>query len=147
MKIKNGLWTIAAMLAIASAEQSKAGPDEGATIASAGQSRTGPAVGTIIVYRRHSGLGAAIQNWRFNLNHGPDLIVRNGTYYRLTVLAGDSILSHDNMPFLEEDPQRVHVEPGQTVYFQYTMSWGLIFEEADDQESAAITASKLIPIN
>jgi hypothetical protein len=81
------------------------------------------------------------------LNHGPDLIVRNGTYYRLRVLAGDSILSHDNMPFLEEDPQRVNVRPGQTVYFEYTMSWGLIFEEADDQEEAANTASKLIPMN
>ena len=145
MKIR--LLTIATVLAIASAEKSNAGPDEGAMIAPTSLSRTGAAVGTIIVYRRHSGLGAAITNWRFNLNHGPDLIVRNGTYYRLTVLAGDSILSHDNMPFLEEDPQRVNVRPGQTVYFEYTMSWGLIFEEADDQESAAITASKLIPMN
>jgi hypothetical protein len=51
------------------------------------------------------------------------------------------------MPFLEEDPQRVNVRPGQTVYFEYTMSWGLIFEEADDQEEAANTASKLIPMN
>jgi hypothetical protein len=59
----------------------------------------------------------------------------------------NGIISHDNMPFLEEDPQIVSVRPGQTVYFQYTMSWGLIFEEADDQERAAITASKLIPLN
>jgi hypothetical protein len=147
MKIKNGLCTIATLLAIGSAEQCQAGPDEGAPFAPTSESRPGPAVGTIIVYRRHSGLGALISNWRFNLNHGPDLIVRNGTYYRLTVLAGDSILSHDNMPFLEEDPQRVNVRPGQTVYFEYTMSWGLIFEEADDQEEAANTASKLIPMN
>ena len=146
MKLKNGLWAIATMVAIASAGQSKAGPDESGMFTSTVRNRTAP-VGTIIVYRARSGLGAAITNWRFNLNHGPDLIVRNGTYYRLTVLAGDSTLSHDNMPFLEEDPQTVHVEPGQTVYFQYTMSWGLIFEEADDQERAAITASKLIPIN
>jgi hypothetical protein len=143
MNAKNGVLTLVAVLVIASAAGSKAGPDEGMMI----QSRTGPALGTIIVYRPRSGLGFAITNWRFNLNHGPDMIVRNGTYYRLTVLAGDSIISHDNMPFLEEDPQRVNVQPGQTVYFQYTMGLGLIFEEADDQESAAITASKLIPLN
>jgi hypothetical protein len=40
------------------------------------------------------------------------------------------------MPFLEEDPQRVNVPPGQTVYFRYLISWGLIFEEADNQERA-----------
>src|ERR1700722_18522698 len=119
----------------------------GLAIASTGQTKTGPKLGSIIVYRPWSILGSAITNWRFNLNHGPDLIVRNGTYYRLTVLAGDSIISHDNMPFIEEDPQRVHVEPGQTVYFQYMSSWGLIFEEADDQERAARTASQLEPLN
>jgi hypothetical protein len=144
MNATNGILTMVAVLTIATAARSKAGPDEGMT---ASEWRTGPPVGTIIVYRPRSGLGALITNWRFNLNHGPDLIVRNGTYYRLTVLAGDSIISHDNMPFLEEDPQRVNVRPGQTVYFQYTMGFGLIFEEADDQESAAITASKLIPLN
>jgi hypothetical protein len=144
MNAKNGILTMVAVLAIGSAGRSKAGPDEGMM---ASQYRTVPAVGTIIVYRERSGLGALITNWRFNLNHGPDLIVRNGTYYRLTVLAGDSIISHDNMPFLEEDPQRVNVRPGQTVYFQYTMGLGLIFEEADDQESAAITASTLVPVN
>jgi len=147
MKIKNGLLTIASVFAIAFAEPTKGGPDAGSMIGYRDQTRMGPAVGTIIVYRPRSGLGAAITNWRFNLNHGPDLIVRNGTYYRLTVLAGDSIISLDNMPFLEEDPQRVNVQPGQTVYFQYMMSWGLIFEEADDQESAARTVSTLIPLN
>ena len=111
-----------------------AGEDIAMMSTSYGPPRTGPAVGTIIFYRPWSFRGSIITNWRFNLNHGPDLIVRNGTYYRLTVLAGDSILSHDNMPFLEEDPQRVNVQPGQTVYFQYMMSWGLIFEEAEDQQ-------------
>lgn len=143
MNAKNGILTIFAILIIGSAARSKAGPDEGIMVSQ----RTGPAVGTIIVYRPRYDLGFAITNWRFNLNHGPDLIVRNGTYYRLTVLAGDSIISHDNMPFLEEDPQTVNVRPGQTVYFQYTIGFGFIFEEADDQESAAITASKLIPLN
>jgi hypothetical protein len=144
MNAKNGVLALVAVLTMAAAVRSEAGPDDGMMIS---PGRTGPAVGTIIVYRARSGLGFAITNWRFNLNHGPDLIVRNGSYYRLTVLAGDSIISHDNMPFLEEDPQRVNVRPGQTVYFQYTMGFGLIFEVADDQESAAITASKLIPLN
>jgi hypothetical protein len=136
MKIKNRLLTIAMALAIASAGQSMAGEDIAMMSTSYGPPRTGPAVGTIIVYRPWSFRGSIITNWRFN-----------GTYYRLTVLAGDSILSHDNMPFLEEDPQRVNVQPGQTVYFQYMMSWGLIFEEAEDQQRAAMTASTLVPMN
>jgi hypothetical protein len=119
----------------------------GLAITSTGQSKPGANLGTIIVYRPWSILGSAITNWRFNLNHGPDLMVRNGTYYRLTVLAEDSIISHDNMPFIEEDPQRVYVAPGQTVYFQYMMSWGLIFEEAEGQVRAARTASQLEALN
>ncbi len=108
MKIKNALLAIATvLLAIASAGQTKAGPE------------AGPNLGTIIVYRPRSIIDCAITNWEFNLNHGPDLIIRSGTYYRLTVLPGDSIISHDNVPFIDEDEQTVHVEPGQTVYFQY----------------------------
>ena len=52
-------------------------------------------------------------------------MVRNGTYYRLTVLAGDNIISHDDMSFIDEDEQTVHVEPGQTVYFQYMIAFEL----------------------
>ena len=132
MKIKNAFLAIATVLAIASAGQTKAGPEGG----------TG--LGTIIVYRPWSIIGSAME---FNLNHGPDLTVRNGTYYRLTVLPGDSIISHDNVPCIDEDEQTVHVEPGQTVYFQYMFALGLIFEVADNQEKAAITVSKLEPLN
>jgi hypothetical protein len=132
MKIKNALLAIATVLAIASAGQIKAGPE----------ARTD--LGTIIVYRPWSIICSAME---FNLNHGPDIMVRNGTYYRLTVLPGDYIISHDEIPFLDDDPQTVHVEPGQTVYFEYTVILSLIFEVADDQEKAASTVSKLQPLN
>ena len=72
--------------------------------------------------------------------------IGNGTYCPLTVLAGDSVISHDNVPFLQEDPQIVHVEPGQTVYFEYAAQLSLIFEVADDQERAARTVSQLVPM-
>jgi hypothetical protein len=94
-------------------------------IAFAGQTKAGPNLGTIIVYRPWPIIGCAITNWEFNLNHGPDLMVRNGTYCRLTVLAGDNIISHDDMPFIDEDEQTVHVEPGQTVYLQYMIAFEL----------------------
>jgi hypothetical protein len=132
MKIKNALLAIATVLAIASPGQTKAGPEE----------LTG--LGTIIVYRPWSFIGSAM---KFNLNHGPYLTVRNGTYYRLTVLPGDSILSHDDVPFIDEDEQIVHVEPGQTVYFQYMIALSFIFEVADNQERAARTVSRLQPLN
>jgi hypothetical protein len=131
MKIKRAIGTIALVFGIAFT----------------GQAQTRPNLGTIIVYRPWSLIGSTMTNWEFNLNHGPDLKVRNGTYYRLTVLPGESIISHDDMPLVEEDPQTVFVEPGQTVYFEYTLIWGFIFEVADDQESAARTVSKLEPLN
>jgi hypothetical protein len=135
MKIRNGLLAIASLLVFAAAQQSKAGP--------AAESN----LGTIIVYRPWSIINRAFPNWEFNLNHGPDLIVRNGTYYRLAVLPGDSIISHDSVPFVDEDEQTVHVEPGETVYFEYTVILSLIFEVADNQEKAARTVSHLQPLN
>jgi len=134
MKIKNALLTIATLLAIASAGPTKAGPE------------TESNLGTIIVYRPWSIIGCGITNWEFNVNDGPDRLLRNGTYYRLTVLPGDYIISHD-VVFLDDDPQIVHVESGQTVYFEYTLAMSLIFEVADDQERAARTVSKLQPLN
>jgi hypothetical protein len=132
MKIKDVFWATATVLAIAAAGPTKAGPEAPTDL------------GTIIVYRPWSFIGSAM---KFNLNHGPDLTVRNGTYYRLTVLPGDSIISHDDVPFIDEDEQRVHVEPGQTVYFQYMIAFSFIFEVADNQEKAARTVSKLQPLN
>jgi hypothetical protein len=135
MKTKNAWWMIAVVLAIASAGQTKAGPS------------TGSNLGTIIVYRPWSIIGHGITNWEFNLNHGPDLMVRNGTYYRLTVLPGDCIISHDDVPFVDVDEETVHVEPGETVYFEYAVILSIIFEVADDQERAAQTVSRLQPLN
>jgi hypothetical protein len=133
MKLKNACLAVAAVvLAIGFAGQTKAGGEFGSDL------------GTIIVYRPWSVLCPSM---KFNLNHGPNLTVRNGTYYRLSVLPGDSILSHDDVPFLDEDEQTVHVEPGQTVYFQYMMAWTVIFEEATNQEQAARTVSGLRPLN
>jgi hypothetical protein len=132
MKIKNALSAVAAVWAIISASPAEAGPDGGSSL------------GTIIVYRPWSLLSSGME---FNLNHGPDLLVRNGTYYRLKVLPGGSIISHDDMPFpIDEDEQTVHVEAGQTVYFECVIGLTLIFEEADDRERAARTVSRLQPL-
>jgi hypothetical protein len=60
---------------------------------------------------------------------------------------GESIVSHDDMPLIEEDPQTVIVQSGQTVYFEYTLILCFIFEVADDQESAASIVSTLTPLN
>ncbi len=135
MKIRQVLLAIASVLAIASAIPVKAGPDVGSDR------------GTIIVYRPWSIIGVGLKDWEFNLNDGPDLMVRNGSYYRLSVPPGDSVISHEDIPFIADDPQTVHVEPGQTVYFEYTVLLSLIFEVADNQERAARTVSKLEPLN
>jgi hypothetical protein len=131
MKMKN-VWLAVVTLAIASAGQIKAGPDSGSNL------------GTIIVYRPWSIIGSSME---FNVNHGPDLTVHNGTYYRVSVLPGDTVISHDDVPFIDEDEETVHVEPGQIVYFQYMITSSFIFEVADDQEKAARTVSKLQPLN
>ena len=73
MKIKNALSAVAAVWAIISASPAEAGPDGGSSL------------GTIIVYRPWSLLSSGME---FNVNHGPDLLVRNGTYYRIEVSAG-----------------------------------------------------------
>jgi hypothetical protein len=133
MKIKNALSAVATLWAIISVSSAEAGPDGGSSL------------GTIIVYRPWSLLSSGME---FNVNHGPDLLVRNGTYYRLNVLPGETIISHDDMPFpIDEDEQTVHVEAGQTVYFECVIGLTLIFEEADDQERAARTVSRLQPLN
>jgi hypothetical protein len=135
VKIKNALLTIATVLTIASPGQIRAGPP--AT----------PNRGTIIVYRPWSITGWPIETLGFNLNHGPELLIRNGTYYQFTVLPGDSIISHDDTLILDYDPQTVHVEPGQTVYFEYAIVLTVIFEVAENQEQAARTVSGLRPLN
>jgi len=48
---------------------------------------------------------------------------------------------------IDEDEQIVHVDPGETVYFQYIIGMSLIFEEADDQVQPARTVSRLQPLN
>jgi hypothetical protein len=133
MKLKNVLLAVVTVLTIASAGQTWAGE--------------GTDLGTIIVYRPWTVTGWHIENLGFNLNHGPELLIRNGTYYRFTVLPGDTILSHDDALCLDDDLQTVHVEPGETVYFEYTIGLTVIFEVAENQERAARTVSRLQPLN
>ncbi len=95
-------------------------------------------LGSIVVYRQWSlvGLNAAYQ---FNINHGAKMFVRNGTFNRIDLPAGDYVVSHDHLFMTPEDPQPVHVQAGKTVYFQYTNAnpFFILFEVADDQEQAA----------
>ena len=64
---------------------------------------------------------------------------------RLTVSPGDHIISHDRMLLIGPDPQKVHVETGQTVYFLWTSHpfMGNIFEVAEDQAEAAHRCTQL----
>jgi hypothetical protein len=135
--MKNGLLTIGTILALMCVVQAK---DKLAPIEDSVQTS---GLGTIIVYRQWS-LGAAAQpNWKFNVDNGPDLIVRNGTYLRVDVPPGDHILGHKHMFLWGSDPQRVHIGTGETVYFQYVQAMSLIFEVADNQAQAARTVSKM----
>jgi hypothetical protein len=88
-------------------------------------------------------MGAAV-GYPFNLDHGPTMKVKNGCYYRLDVSAGDHIISHDYL-LIGKDPQPIHVEPGQTVYFLWTshLFMGSIFEVAEDQSEAAQRCTQL----
>jgi hypothetical protein len=135
--MKNGLPTICTILALMCLVQAK---DNLAPTKDAVQ---GIGLGTIIVYRQWSLGAAAYPNWKFNVDHGPDLIVRNGTYLRVDVAPGDHVLDHNHLFLFGSDPQTVHVKAGDIVYFQYVEAASLVFEVADDQAQAARTVSKM----
>jgi hypothetical protein len=80
---------------------------------------------------------------QFNVDGGPDLIVRNGTYLRVDTAPGDHVLDHKYEFFFGSDPQMVHLKQGETVYFQYVGVASLVFEVDDDQAQAARTVSKM----
>jgi hypothetical protein len=138
--MQHAFLTIGAMLALTCVGQAK---DKPAPAQKSGETQSAPYLGTIIVYRQWSLGAAAFPNWKFNVDHGPDLIVRNGTYLRVDVAPGDHILDHNHMFLFGSDPQTVHVKAGNTVYFQYVEAASLVFEVADDQAQAARTVSKL----
>jgi hypothetical protein len=139
-RMKNGLLTIGTILALTGVGQAK---DKSASAQNSEQTRSMPNLGAIIVYRQWSFSGAGRPNWRFKIDNGPDLIIRNGTYLRLDVAPGDHVLDHKHMLLLSSDPQTVYVKAGETVYFQYVDAASLIFEVADDQARAARTVSKM----
>ena len=91
------------------------------------QTKSMPNLVTIVVYRQWSFSGAGRPSWKFDVDNGPDLIIRNGTYARLDVAPGDHVLDHKHMFLLGSDPQTVHVKAGETGYFQYVGAASLIF--------------------
>jgi hypothetical protein len=102
--------------------------------------------GTLIVYRPGSlaGLG---RTYSFSIDNGPRHKLKIDRYMQVELAAGDHILRH---PFditlnYGPDTQKVHINPGQTVYFQYTIyPWmGTVFEVSEDQVEARQTASGL----
>jgi hypothetical protein len=138
--MKDGLLTIGTVLAFLCVGQAK---DKLVAANDAVQANSKTNLGTIIVYRQWS-LGAAAQpNWKFNVDNGPDLIVRNGTYLRVDLPPGDHVLDHKHMFLWGSDPQTVHVRAGETIYFQYVEAMSLVFEVADNQAQAARTVSKM----
>jgi hypothetical protein len=67
--------------------KAKLAPTEDA-VQGSGQANSKTNFGTIIVYRQWSFSGAGRPSWRFNVDNGPDLIIRNGIYLRLDVCIG-----------------------------------------------------------
>jgi hypothetical protein len=134
--MKNALLTIGMILALTCVGQANDKP-------ASAQNKSKPNLGTIIVYRQWSLGAAARPNWKFNVDNGPDLIVRNGTYLRVDVAPGDHVLDHNHMFLFGSDPQTVHVKAGETIYFQYVEAMSLVFEVADNQAQAARTVSKM----
>jgi hypothetical protein len=115
------------------------------TLAGAPKSKA-PATGTIIVYRPGEWAGAA-RTYAFNIDNGSRYHIKNGCYMQFTVPIGDHTISHgfDITLNFGIDNQKVHVNPGQTVYFQYIIHpfMGMIFEVSEDQVEAKQTTSKL----
>jgi hypothetical protein len=102
--------------------------------------------GTLIVYRPGSLAGFG-RTYSFSIDNGSRHKLKNDRYMQFELAAGDHILSH---PFditlnYGPDTQKVHINPGQTVYFQYTIyPWmGTVFEVSEDQVEARQTASGL----
>jgi hypothetical protein len=116
-----------------------------ATLTLAGWAQAGE-TGSIVIYRQ-AGMIQPFSSFPFNINHGPRMKVSNGRYVRLNLVPGDYTISHDHWGLIPgpEDPQRVHVDAGKTVYFQYTAAnpFFLLFEVADDQEKAAKTVATM----
>jgi hypothetical protein len=89
-----------------------------ATLTLAGWAQAGE-TGSIVIYRQ-AGMIQPFSSFPFNINHGPRMKVSNGRYVRLNLVPGDYTISHDHWGLIPgpEDPQRVHVDAGKTVYFQ-----------------------------
>ena len=103
-------------------------------------------IGTLIVYRPGS-MATIGRTYSFSIDDGPRHKLKNGRFMQFELAAGDHILRH---PFditlnFGPDTQRVHINPGRTVYFQYTIyPWmGTVFELSEDQAEAKQTASGL----
>jgi hypothetical protein len=101
--------------------------------------------GTLIVYRPGEYVGLA-RTYAFSIDNGPRYHLKNNSYLRFELPAGDHVVSHPvdiSLAFAGRDPQKVRITPGQTVYFQYVIHpfMGMIFEVAEDQVEAKETAS------
>jgi hypothetical protein len=105
-----------------------------------------PPTGILIVYRPGSLVGFG-RTYSFSIDSGPRHKLKNDRYRQFELAAGDHILRH---PFditlnYGPDTQKVHINPGQTIYFQYTIfPWmGTVFEVSEDQTEAQQTAGGL----
>jgi hypothetical protein len=97
--------TIGTMLTLMSVAPAKEKPAPATkSVQNSEQIKSIPNIGTIIVYRQWSFSGAGRPSWKFNVDNGPDLIVRNGTYLRLDVASGDHVIDHNHMAFFGSNP-------------------------------------------
>jgi hypothetical protein len=87
------------------------------------------------------------RTYSFSIDNASRQKLKNGRYMQFELAVGDHILRHrfDITLNFGPDTQKVLINPGQTVYFQYTIyPWmGTVFEVSEDQVEAKQTASGL----
>jgi hypothetical protein len=113
------------------------------------QPKAQPKTGTLIVYRPGEWAGL-VRTYAFSIDNGPRYHLKNKSYLRFELPAGNHVVSHPvdiSLGFSGPDPQNVRIAPGETVYFQYVIHpfMGMIFEVSEDQTEAKETASSCAP--
>jgi hypothetical protein len=87
----------------------------------------------------------AARVYSFNIDGGPRYLLKNGYYMKFELPAGDHVVARpfDITLSFHAHSRTVHINPGQTTYFQYVHypMMGMIFEVGEDQTEAAQTAA------
>ena len=103
-----------------------------------------PKTGTLIIYRVRM-YPLCLRTYSFAIDGGSRYHLKNGRYMQFELPAGDHVLARpfDITMSLHAGTEKVHINPGQTTYFQYVHypMMGMEFEVCEDQVEAKETAS------